>query len=178
MFYPKNCWKPTSNLQCHWKDGKHHKTHLYSNIKITLSKPTSSPEVFIKCRKESSVGYPLPQNHLSPYPNTSKGICWAVHHIPGYSVLHPADPNTRFSWKPRLSKPAQNTLSFAPFLTTFYCISKFAPPSVHQPGFPLDSSVTQSLVFMPGSPTALLRLGWFILITQIRNKAWKTEISA
>lgn len=32
---------------------------------------------------------------------------------------HPADPNTSFPCKPGLSKPAQNTLSFASILTTF-----------------------------------------------------------
>lgn len=52
MFYPKNCWKPTPNVQCHWKDGKQQESHLHSEIKISLPKLTSSPEVFIKCRKK------------------------------------------------------------------------------------------------------------------------------
>lgn len=132
MFYPKHCWEPTPSIQCHRKDGKHQETHLYSNIKISLPKPISSPEVFIKCRKESSEGYPLLQNHLSSYPNTSKGICWAVHHIPALVTLlcsQPyAHPNMRFSSKLCLSKPAQNTLSFASFLTTSIAFQSLCLP--------------------------------------------------
>jgi len=46
--------------------------------------------VFIKCRKESSKGFPLLQNNLSSYPNTFQEIFQAVHHTPLLVTLYPA----------------------------------------------------------------------------------------
>lgn len=134
---------------------------------------------FIKCRKESSVGYPLLQNHLSPYPNPSRRICWAVHHIPvlvtllcpqqiqtrGFPESHGCQSLHKTAWA--LLPSWQLLLHFKVYISQ--CSAAW---------FSSWQCVTHCFVFMPGSPTDLLGLWWFILITQIRNKLWKTEISA
>lgn len=181
-FIPK-IWKPTPNVQCHWKDGKHQESHLYSDIKISLPKHTSSPEVFIKCRKEVLVLLGLsftPEAFFFPYPNTSKGICCTIHHIPGWFLsLLPAPCRSKHEvfLKATAVRACTKHPEFCFLPDNFYCISKLTSPKVHQPVFPPDS-MSQSFVFMLGSPTDLLGLCWFILITQIRNKVWKKEISA
>lgn len=165
MFYPKHCWKPTSDVQRHWKDGKHQETHLYSNIKISLPKPTSSPEVFVKCRKESPVGYPLLQNHLSPSPNTSKGIWQAVHHSPALllSALLPAlcRSEREVFLKATAVKDRTKHPEFCFLPDNFYCISKFMSPNVHQPVFPLDNVSHSALSSCLDHPLTCLGCGDF-----------------
>lgn len=132
-FIPK-IWKPTPNVQCHWKDGKHQESHLYSDIKISLPKHTSSPEVFIKCRNEVLVLLGLsftPEAFFSPIQTLPRGsAAQFITSQAGSSLCsqHHADPNTRFSWKPRLSEPAQSTLSFASFLTIFIAFQSWRLP--------------------------------------------------
>lgn len=133
----------------------------------------------IKGRKESSVGYPSLQNHLPPYPRPSKGICWALHHVPvlvtlpcsqqiqtrGFPGSHGCQSLHKTPWV--LLPSWQLLLHFKVYISQ--CSSAW---------FSSWQGVTQLFVFMPGSPTDRLGLCWFTLITQRRKKGWKTEISA
>lgn len=95
---------------------------------------------FIKCRKESSVGYPLLQNHPSPYPNPSRRICWAVHHIPVLvTLLCPSRSKHEVFLKATAVRACTKQPELCLLPDNFYCISKFPSPSVQQPGFPPDN---------------------------------------